>query len=243
MMMHHVINAYAIQASGPSEPPWTGAPGYIGNGGEVVKFGDQSLDIPYPSGIQFHDILVLQAYAIRNSGTTDATVFTPSGWNVISEGQTGSVLHHQGTYWKRADGTETGTVNVTSAAATSAHYKGGVISIVRGCVATGTPYEALSSNFGTSTTPTGSSVTTTGANRLVTNLFGRGGGSATATVSPASGWTEEFELSATPSGGTQFIDLIWHDRVAASATTIAAEATTSSNNAQWRVDSLAFLPR
>jgi hypothetical protein len=237
-----IVQSIPYPASAASEPPWTGAPGYIGNGGEIVKFGNESLDIPYPSGIQFHDILILQAYGIRNTSGAPL-INTPTGWNLISTGQTGITLQQGGTYWKRADGTETGTVNVVINVSTTSHYQGGIISIVRGCVATGTPYEALASNFGTSTTPTGSSVTTTGANRLVTTLIGRGAGAATATVVPASGWTEEFELSATPSGGTQLIDLIWHDRVAASATTIAAEATTSSNNAQWRTDALAFLPR
>jgi hypothetical protein len=229
------------QASGGgAEPPWTGAPGYIGHGTQIVVDSATSLDVPYPAGIQYHDILILQAYSIRTAAGT-ASVSAPAGWNVISSGVSRSDgLQAGGSFWLRADGTESGTVNVT----TSSNFnRGGVISIVRGCVATGTPYEALSSVFGTSTTPTGSSVTTTGPNRLVTNLIGRAGGSATATVNPAAGWTEEFEVSATNSGGTQLIDFVWHDRVAASATTIAAEATTSSNNANWRIDSLAFLPR
>jgi hypothetical protein len=233
--------AGAASANSSTEPAWTGAPGYIGHGTQVVVDGVTSLDVPYPSGIQYHDILILQVYGSRNTGTP--TISTPSGWNLISSGNARTDgVQQGGTYWKRADGTESGTVHVTvNVSSPSSHYQGGMMSIVRGCVATGTPYEALASNFGTSTTPTGSAVTTTGSDRLVTNLIGRGGGFATATVAPAAGWTEEFEVAGTVLG--QFVDFIWHDRVAASAATIAAEATTSSDNANWRVDSLAFLPR
>jgi hypothetical protein len=118
-------------------------------------------------------------------------------------------------------------------------HKAGVMSIIRGCLATGTPYEGLGTTTGNSTNPTGSAVTTTGNDRLVVNLIAKP--NTTLNTTPAAGWTEQFELS----GSTSFPrsdDLAWHDKVVSSATTEPAEATTASSS-RWRMDSLAFLPR
>jgi hypothetical protein len=128
---------------------------------------------------------------------------------------------------------------VSGASASSSNdTKAGIISIIRGCLATGTPYEGVAATLGQNTGPTGSAVTTTGPNRLVANFIGKTG--ALTNSIPASGWTEEYEQSGTVA--TLTVDLVMHDKVQATAGTVAAEATTP-NQARWRMVSLAFLPR
>jgi hypothetical protein len=95
------------QASAGGPPPWSGAPGYIGSGAFTEVAGDQSHDVPYPSGIMVEDILILHVEWYERTSVTP-TVNAPAGWTQISQGQS-FTLHTQAIFYKRADGTETGT--------------------------------------------------------------------------------------------------------------------------------------
>jgi hypothetical protein len=224
------------QASAGGPPPWSGAPGYIGSGAFTEVAGDQSHDVPYPSGIMVEDILILHVEWYERTSVTP-TVNAPAGWTQISQGQS-FTLHTQAIFYKRADGTETGTVNIAGTGAGSFNdTKAGIISIYRGCVSTGTPYEGVAATLGQNTAPTGSAVTTTGADRTVANFIAITN-SLTNCV-PAAGWTEQYENGGTV---TNSVNLVLHDKVQSTAGTVAAEATTPSQS-RWRMVSLAFLPR
>ena len=227
--------------SGPSEPAWSGAPGFIGNGAFTNTTADLSLDVPYPASISYHDILIL--HVIGYEATSGApTINTPAGWTQIDQQNMGGTsLNICASFWKRADGTETGSVTVTFAGtlAGATDAKVGIMSNYRGCLATGTPYEALASNTANGTNPTGSAVTTTGADRQVIDLIAKSQSNAASDCTPAAGWTERYEGNAT---SPRAVALALHDKTVASASTEPAEATTNLS-CRWVVTSLALLPR
>src|SRR5205085_1231231 len=70
----------------------------------------------------------------------------------------------------------------------------GIMSIWRGCVASGTPYEQLGNNTGTSTSMTGTAVTTSGNNEFILN-FCVSSDIATGST-PSAGWTETYDLDS-----------------------------------------------
>lgn len=207
----------------------------------VFVQGPDSLDIPYPSSIDYHDILLLMVQAWESS-SGGPVINTPAGWNVIGTATVGgSGFFPMVAFWKRADGTETGTLNVsvTGSIGSTGDAKGGMMVNYRGCIATGTPYEGAGTNAAQSTNPTGVSVTTTGPNRTIVNLFSRivtGIG-----ITPAAGWTEEIEVQAT-NASSRIMSVAVHDKVEATATTESAEVTTAAS-ARWGDVTLALLPR
>jgi hypothetical protein len=232
-----IVQSIPYPASTGGPPAWSGAPGYISHGTYTQVAGDQSHDVPYPSGIMVEDILILEVVWYEVSSVTPI-INTPAGWTQIDQGQSFTLQTHA-LFYKRATGTESGTVNVSGTSASSSNdTKAGMISIYRGCVSTGTPYEGVAATLGANSAPIGSAVTTTGPNRTVANFTGKQG--ALTNTIPASGWTEEYEQSATV--GTLTVCLVLHDKVQATAGTVAAEVM-SPSQARWRTVSLAFLPR
>lgn len=81
---------------------------YVSTGGAVRDAGGgagaTSIAVPYPSGIQADDLLVLH---VAFDGTV-ATWTTPSGWTQIGSQRNGAAA-----YYKLATGSETGTLSVT----------------------------------------------------------------------------------------------------------------------------------
>lgn len=221
------------------EPPWSGAPGYIGSGSFFATTGDLSLDIPYPTDIQLNDILILNAVAYEStSGTPNFN--TPSGWTLISNGTINFSTLVQGVFWKRADGTESGTQTVThSTAGGGGDAHSGQISNYRGCVSTGTPYEAMATTNGNNNTPTGSSITTTGNDRKALNIIAKAN-PAPGNITPAAGWSEQYDNAVT---SPKNMGVAIHDKTVATASTEPAEAATSAASGRWRMVSLALLPR
>lgn len=225
---------------GPTEPAWSGAPGFIGNGSFTQVNGDVAFSVSYPSSIAFNDILLLSVITYEATSGTP-TINTPAGWTLIDEGTIAATSGLRfGTYWKRATGTESGSVTVTAANANSANdVKSGIMCNYRGCLSTGTPYEALATNMANSTNPTGSSVTTTGSDRKVVNLIAKTQTNANADCAPAAGWTEEYEGG---SNATRITGHALHDKTVASASTEPAEGATNAS-CRWKVVSFALRPR
>jgi lysophospholipase L1-like esterase len=148
---------------------------------------------------QAGDILVVQAES--KDSATIATHATPSGWNLIDteEGEFLGVYARQTLFWKRAaSGSETaptiadnGTENATK------------IHVIRGCVASGTPYDSTSKSHATaydglSVTVSGHS--TSGADRLVVLFMGAFTGGAGSIGS----WTNGNLASLTERDDTSF---------------------------------------
>ena len=232
--MSVLVNPYGF---GQTEPAWSGAPGYIGSGAQsAADDGAVSWDVPYPSDVQYHDILILHTVLIEGTSGTP-TLDTPSGWNVIDVNTIGGVFFATGIWWKRADGTETGSLTVTRSTAGDAHNS--VMSNFRGCLSAGTPYEALGTAGGTSATPTSSSITTTGIDRLVCDFISKQSISSP-TSTPAAGWTERYDL---PLAGNRGSAIVLDTIGQATAATVSGEASTSSVSSRWRCISFALLPR
>lgn len=110
------------------------------------------------------------------------------------------------------------------------------MTLYQGCITSGTPYEDLNSNQGTSTTPTSTAIDTTAADRLGVIVTASREGWIYATDLSASGWTEQFNIGAT-NRPSMAVDL----KNIASATTEAAVSRTESN-VSWVTFSLALLP-
>jgi hypothetical protein len=140
-------------------------PQYAGNGG-IAAAQDDYVDVPYPATVNQYDILI----AIVQDSDND-TFITPTGWNEITtvNGSSASTL---AAFWRRADGTETGTQRFYSNSAAGLVI-GGVMARFTSCIRTGTPYGALVTNGITfSDTVTIPVINTLGDERLVVACIG-----------------------------------------------------------------------
>src|SRR6185369_6607872 len=94
--------------------------------------------------------------------------FTPPGdWTL--KGQLENTTFHQyrsSIYWRRADGTESGTISVGYHSGGNSATCTGQITAVSGCIETGDPFEDYQGTWGTDTTAETPSTTTAGPNRL-----------------------------------------------------------------------------
>lgn len=228
---------------------WGGiaVPGGAGTGGSTPTFQSDGgmaeltsgtqIDVPYPVGVQANDIAFLHSHIADASHSQ--TINTPSGWNVAANRNFENLRTAQAVFWKRLSGSESGTVAVTSTGSLAAGNDTfeGVISVWRGAIASGTPYEDLGDAEATSANLTGASCTTTGPNRRVVYF---GAHSATATATAAGGWTEAYDYQATngiPNGALHCLSI-----EQASAGTVPATAHALSASKYWNVVSLALIP-
>lgn len=146
----------------------------------------------YPAGILANDILILHVHLDDGLGNASITGVTGS-WTLLDSvpyinDDTAAV------YWKRANGFESGTETVTVSESVNSGVIQAMIYSYRGCIATGTPYEAAANNAQTPTTShVGSGITTLGPNRRVVTLFGCT--QANTTGANTNGWTEDSENS------------------------------------------------
>lgn len=107
-------------------------PTYVDNGGLTANIG-QSVNVNYPS-TNNNDILLMIVY-----DELDNLVLSVSGWSEIVSG---SVVGSEAWkwFWRRSDGTETGSVNVSSLT-DEGLLMAGIMYRFSGCVTTGLPYE------------------------------------------------------------------------------------------------------
>lgn len=113
------------------------SPVYEGSGAMVGTINN-NLDVPFPSGIEENNILILQIGTNQPPGNA---IDVPSGFTLMLQNYTGSMGYAM--FWKRAAGTETGNLTVSKNDFITSHY--GVMSRYSGCVETGTPYTDLTS--------------------------------------------------------------------------------------------------
>jgi hypothetical protein len=216
-------------------------PAFIAAGAFTTNAGSATAptNVPYPTGLLLNDIAFLEVISRENS-TTAHTVDTPSGWNVVGESAiNGLTRNRHALFYKRLTGSETGTVGINRTPAYGATDEfGGIISIWRGCIASGTPYEGLNTNTTTGSTMTGSSVTTAAPNRLVVDFLGRLDGTRT-TTAPAGRTKDYDQLNAS------LIAVIAAEKAAASAGTVGADTYTLSGSPvtrDYHVFSLGLIP-
>lgn len=140
-------------------------PTYVGEGAPGAGTG--SITPGLPAGIQTNDILLLWTESQSGQPTSDPLENENGGtWTkfLVQGAGSGATGTSMGCYWSRYNGTQGApTVGDTG------DHTFGYIEAYRGCVATGTPYEALvqgsEETADTSLEVTGS--TTLGADRLV----------------------------------------------------------------------------
>jgi hypothetical protein len=117
-------------ASGPSFR----SSGAIGGTGNVSSF-----TVDYPSGIQADDILYLHISSRDDLGNADVSSISDGGFALVQTVFTGGTVDTiSKLYWKRATGSESGTLTVTLTEAVTNAIAAGVMSAWSGCLTSGT---------------------------------------------------------------------------------------------------------
>jgi hypothetical protein len=210
-------------------------PIYEDNGG--LSSGSGSLiTATYPSGISANDILIFTACKDVTTSTNISS--GPSGFSYVHTTSTGDSVFTMAAYWKRATGSESGTVSLTWSEA-PASFTGAIINNVSRCITTSNPpidgvfWLGAASGTGTTTSATILGGTTTGNQRLLINILMA---SSNIGVTTASGWTEEDKLS------TSTVTTKTQTRQVPTATTIGNATSTLSSAARYVADSIALVP-
>jgi hypothetical protein len=119
----------------PEYPVFSSLGSYVETEGTVTV-----TNVPYPSTVNANDIILMVV-----SKTTWDYYISATGWTKI----TNRAYPHTHVFWKRATGSESGTVAVTldSNAGDTRSY----MAAYSGCIETGTPWTGLSTTSGSST--------------------------------------------------------------------------------------------
>jgi hypothetical protein len=215
---------------GPT-PPLQALVGPVDNGGAV--------NLAWPVGIQANDIAIIHALIVDSSNANALTV--PSGFTLIDNvplHSDVSTTSGTGIFWRRLDGSETGSVSITTVSGVqSTDTLAAGMSIWRGCKTTGDPYEGAAMARSISPSLTGSAVTTLGFSRRVLNF---GATYTTASATPASGWTEQYDYLAEAGTGEGSLSMFSKERVGAGTESAAVHALDASR--RWVTFSLALIP-
>jgi hypothetical protein len=216
---------------------WEGPPDLINE--DFVDLGSDAgggddLVLTYPGGLQANDIALIHVTTV-NAASTAHDVETPSGWTEAHEGVYKDQYRH-GLFWKRLTGSESGTITVPVTSGNTNWTVAGTISIWRGCVASGTPYEGLATSFGESGTVASSAITTTGPNRRVLCFIVTDELNST---TPGTGWTQQFAYNTDVGEAGATVQCLYREEP--SATSVAAGSHTV-DSARWGSITLALLP-
>lgn len=231
-MSFQLINRWIVSAQ------FAGSPFFVANGAIADNNnGTGNPAVPYPAGLLADDILFLHVCSIDALGDSH-TVDTPAGWTQIShQSINGAAGYFTALFYRRADGSEAGTLSVTkSVAVAGVDTFAGVMSIWRGCLATGTPYEAVANNTGQNVNMAGSAIATLGPRRTLVNFCVADDDTLSA---PASLWTEQYDATST-SGTADGALKVYSIEKSATSTTAAVEHTLASSE-RWQVVSLALI--
>jgi hypothetical protein len=147
-------------------PPPGGAPAFASAGAAAAAL-DASVDVPYPAGTNANDILILLVLTRDSVDVNTPAGFTQGG----ARGQNAGLRAEW--FWRRATGSESGTVTVTKASGTALlmarMYR------YTGAITSGSPIEASSQDGkGANATITPVDITTAGSNRRVVVLVAEG---------------------------------------------------------------------
>jgi hypothetical protein len=206
-------------------------PTFVAAGAIATDLNGAASVTPTPPTHVANDILIAVAYNDFDSDMATAT----AGWTQLtSQGTPGNF--GMAFWWKRATAAGTAGPTITAAGTDQFAY----VLAYRGCITTGSPFENYTPNSGTSTTPTGTIVVTTGADRLVVALEIQGLNTAFSSGYPPSGWTNDSRLTSA-SGTTAGFAAISKTRLVAgneSAPTLGTLASSVS----WNVSTFALIP-
>ncbi len=187
-----------------------------------------TIDVPYTGGESNNDIVFLQL----SGWGSNVGYNTPSGWTILSEVPSIS-LDSPIVFWRRCNGTESGSQTVTWTASQNAT---GIMSRWSGCKTSGDPFEALTDtpllNASVYTVP---SITTLGDTRLAVCLIERYGN--TNSGSP-SDYTKSFEEQYVAGSS------VWYglSQQIATASVVAADSFTAFSTGNYHTTNFALIP-
>lgn len=182
---------------------------------------------------QADDILIAEIQIL----TPSANITTPSGWTNIMAKLTNPGGMASQWFWKRAaSGSETNPaisedVNTVKSAR---------VYVYRGCVASGTPYEAETSTAYNGTSPSTAGITTLGANRLVVVLADKFQTTDFSAGYPPGGWTNDSSSSNAGDSGCHYYAL--SKSVAVAGAVSSASMGTPPGTKLYDVLTLALIP-
>lgn len=198
-------------------------PTYVGVGPFIdVSSPTDPIPVEYPASIQSNDIIVLVVFG--NEAQVD---FQPvSGFTQVRNIQFDSSGIHDASaawYWRRATGSESGTVDVGWELSSGAPDPiCGVMFLVRGASTTGSPIDVEDVTSQDTDTPTAPSVTTTTSETLLAALFLHVDAQETSGYS--NGFTEQFDLDSTVSVGCRIaLATKEHDPIGSTGSTTAVD--------------------
>lgn len=203
------------------------APVYSQTGTNTQFAGVGSVNVALPATVADGEVAIM---VVSCALSTTGTITWPAGWTEIGQGTQGGVDQYSGCAWKRLSASDGGTSPTVNFAA---NQNGAArVATFLQCKSSGTPYEGLAANQGTSASCDGSSLVTTGPDRLgvIVNTFARN-----VVTSPPSGWTEQIDSGG--NGARITVDT----KALPSAGTEAAGSTTITSD-DWRTWTLALVP-
>lgn len=222
-MIVQAINCFLGAA--PAGNPY----GFVATGalGSAVN-ATNSLSLAYPAGLLANDILIAHV-AIRSGTTTQPTITAPSGWTQVgSQAMGASAEYRQFTLWKRATGSESGSLSFTWTGGTVSATAIGRISAWGGCVTSGSPIVSLAGNSGQDTTAESAAVTTSENGQIVLNLIAAD--DDTPAFGPPANYTEIYDTAY--SSGLAMKHTANY-RVIAAAGVVSSVTTTLSTSERW----------
>lgn len=198
----------------------------------AIAYSSGTSVTPTPPTHQADDILIVQVQDQSATSTSTAT----AGWSEIAN-SSGSI--YGAWYWKRAAGPGTAGPTITSASP-EMHA---ICYVIRGCVATGTPYEdaAVAAMSGNQTTPFTATIDTTDVDRLAMSFLMRFNDNAWTVSPPPSGWDLESDLTTTDGLDSGFY-VISQSVATASTVSSIQIGTWAGGSSYWRSVTLAFIP-
>lgn len=209
---------------------------YLAAGSDVSSTGT-SINVPYPTGTQSGDVLLLVSVSGRNKAPT-----TPTGWNqLVSKGIGGSSSSYLFVAWRLADAGTSVTLdpqaNGSGASTRIVNYgrmNGNTTSPI---VATSSVVSGTAAASATFTPPT--NVVTNASNAVVVSIMATNGISSPS-LSVAKGFSLRLSTNSTPGSGSVSIGLA--DRnVATSGTSVVSPTWTQSGTSQaWLYATVAF---
>lgn len=181
------------EGPGPIPDP----PEYIASG-TLVSQTSGTINVPYPAGLLADDVALVQVVVLDviNVGWN-----TPAGWALINTRTLNSNAHLlMALFYKRLTGSESGSQTFTTSAGggSSTDNVTGIMSIFRGCHATGFPYDSTAtSTAGNDTTPNAPGLDTFSDNRLLCNFRAIAGSPVGSNFQPGTGYTENYDQLGT----------------------------------------------
>jgi hypothetical protein len=225
---------------------WGGIAGPVASAGPTPEFRSSgavggvfdgtSFTVPYPAGLQANDILFLNLGIKDDLGNADVSSLSDAGFALVGSSFASDAFGKL--YWKRASGSESGSVTVNLTEEVSSAIGAGVMSAWSGCIASGTPYEDYTNNTQTATTSiTGAAIDTTGANRRAVSFFGHVLVATSGTNT--NGWDENYDSSTATGDDATFACC---SITAPSAGTVAACTRTNADSSLNNCHTLALIP-